>query len=540
MECHLDRVRPFAEQLGDLAGSQVGAVAQGDQLARPRIERLHRLGEVECVGDGRRKIVCRAAIVDVGRGHLTPASARCVGEHPRRDADQPRHRQAPPARRRSRGSAAPAPPSRTPRPPRLARGRCGRPRSCTAAAASPPGVPAGHGARSAPPRSHGRLAAADGQFPRTGDVNEDLPTRNPDVVFRRLDDEVVLVNMKTNLIYALNPTAARFWELLRRGSSGARRSRRGCSASSTWSAGDARHGDRHAARGVRPRGHRRLAVVHHGFLLWCDAGAEPHLDSAPTTDVARSEQLTVATIGAPSAADVAAEYRRSGTIGSPSGPAAAVVIDHGAGTVLAARDQTGLQPLFFATGANGFGVSSDARALGSRLVCRPSRTAVAAWLVGAPLEPWETLLDGMRQGSGWAPPSSLAAGTGSLSSGLRRRPARGRRRMPPSWTTSRSSGRAVGGRRTRGDPPLRRPGLHGRRGGGRGRGRPTRRRPAFALSVDFPGASERTIQRLVASGLHLTSLEAELTADQSLLARGFDRIATAGRRLRCGHPCSTT
>jgi hypothetical protein len=48
-------------------------------------------------------------------------------------------------------------------------------------------------------------------------VNEDLPTRNPDVVFRRLDDEVVLVDMKTNLIYALNPTAARFWELYAEG-----------------------------------------------------------------------------------------------------------------------------------------------------------------------------------------------------------------------------------------------------------------------------------------------------------------------------------
>jgi hypothetical protein len=44
-------------------------------------------------------------------------------------------------------------------------------------------------------------------------VTQDLPSRNPDVLFRRLGDEMVLVHMKTNEIYALNPTGARFWEL---------------------------------------------------------------------------------------------------------------------------------------------------------------------------------------------------------------------------------------------------------------------------------------------------------------------------------------
>jgi hypothetical protein len=37
---------------------------------------------------------------------------------------------------------------------------------------------------------------------------------NPDVVARRMDDEVVLVHLRTNRIFTLNPTAARFWELL--------------------------------------------------------------------------------------------------------------------------------------------------------------------------------------------------------------------------------------------------------------------------------------------------------------------------------------
>jgi hypothetical protein len=40
---------------------------------------------------------------------------------------------------------------------------------------------------------------------------------HPDVVWRRLDEEVVLVHLKTNRIYSLNPTAARFWELLSEG-----------------------------------------------------------------------------------------------------------------------------------------------------------------------------------------------------------------------------------------------------------------------------------------------------------------------------------
>ena len=39
------------------------------------------------------------------------------------------------------------------------------------------------------------------------------------VVARRVDDEVVVVDLATNRIYALNPTGARFWELLADGQS---------------------------------------------------------------------------------------------------------------------------------------------------------------------------------------------------------------------------------------------------------------------------------------------------------------------------------
>ena len=42
---------------------------------------------------------------------------------------------------------------------------------------------------------------------------------HPDVLARRVGDEVVLVHMGRNEIFALNPTGARLWELLSEGSS---------------------------------------------------------------------------------------------------------------------------------------------------------------------------------------------------------------------------------------------------------------------------------------------------------------------------------
>ncbi len=40
---------------------------------------------------------------------------------------------------------------------------------------------------------------------------------NPNVLFRRLDNEVVLFHLGTDRFYELNGTAARFWELLEEG-----------------------------------------------------------------------------------------------------------------------------------------------------------------------------------------------------------------------------------------------------------------------------------------------------------------------------------
>lgn len=37
---------------------------------------------------------------------------------------------------------------------------------------------------------------------------------NPDVLWRRLDDEVILMQLKTDQMFSLNRTGGRFWELI--------------------------------------------------------------------------------------------------------------------------------------------------------------------------------------------------------------------------------------------------------------------------------------------------------------------------------------
>jgi hypothetical protein len=44
------------------------------------------------------------------------------------------------------------------------------------------------------------------------------PKPDPDVLWRRFDSEVVLLQLRTDRFLALNATAARFWELLAGGS----------------------------------------------------------------------------------------------------------------------------------------------------------------------------------------------------------------------------------------------------------------------------------------------------------------------------------
>src|SRR5829696_3032146 len=83
--------------------------------------------------------------------------------------------------------------------------RVRRPGGCLRAAARPP--------RPAYRRRLRGLAAST----KSCEVTE-TPRPHPDVSWRRLGDEVVIVHLKTNQIYRLNRTAARFWELVAEGS----------------------------------------------------------------------------------------------------------------------------------------------------------------------------------------------------------------------------------------------------------------------------------------------------------------------------------
>lgn len=64
------------------------------------------------------------------------------------------------------------------------------------------------------------LAASCDFAPAVGDYDQrmdELPRPNPDVVFRDVEGETVLVHLGTNRIYALNATGARLWQLLTEG-----------------------------------------------------------------------------------------------------------------------------------------------------------------------------------------------------------------------------------------------------------------------------------------------------------------------------------
>lgn len=48
-------------------------------------------------------------------------------------------------------------------------------------------------------------------------IDPDAVKPNPNVIFRRLADEIVLFHLGTDRFYELNGTAARFWEMLTEG-----------------------------------------------------------------------------------------------------------------------------------------------------------------------------------------------------------------------------------------------------------------------------------------------------------------------------------
>ena len=90
MERHLDRVRLQAEELADLAGSQVGAVAERDQLAVAVAERRHRLAKIE----PRRRVGIELSRRDLVRQlrHGERLRAEVLADLSSGNADQPRGR----------------------------------------------------------------------------------------------------------------------------------------------------------------------------------------------------------------------------------------------------------------------------------------------------------------------------------------------------------------------------------------------------------------------------------------------------------------
>jgi len=47
----------------------------------------------------------------------------------------------------------------------------------------------------------------------------DIFQKCDDVISKKMDDEMVLVNLKSEIIYTLNATGAKFWELIEEGKS---------------------------------------------------------------------------------------------------------------------------------------------------------------------------------------------------------------------------------------------------------------------------------------------------------------------------------
>jgi hypothetical protein len=57
------------------------------------------------------------------------------------------------------------------------------------------------------------------EVPASGPANGPTYRPAPDVVSRQLDNQAVLVNLKTNRIFELNRTGARLWELVEQAAS---------------------------------------------------------------------------------------------------------------------------------------------------------------------------------------------------------------------------------------------------------------------------------------------------------------------------------
>jgi hypothetical protein len=87
MQGNLNRVRALIEQRADLAGAEVGAVAQCEQLTVALVESVERAVQVEPVAAGASK--SPGAATSAGSADAGGLAARCESTE-RRDTDQPR------------------------------------------------------------------------------------------------------------------------------------------------------------------------------------------------------------------------------------------------------------------------------------------------------------------------------------------------------------------------------------------------------------------------------------------------------------------
>jgi hypothetical protein len=52
---------------------------------------------------------------------------------------------------------------------------------------------------------------------RTFDLNSEIFTIDPNIIYRRIDEEIILINLKTERIFILNNTGAKLWDYLSEG-----------------------------------------------------------------------------------------------------------------------------------------------------------------------------------------------------------------------------------------------------------------------------------------------------------------------------------
>ena len=260
---------------------------------------------------------------------------------------------------------------------------------------------------------------------------------NPDVVAQRVQDEVVLVNLRTNEIYTLNKTAARAWELIAEG-----RDRSGVEAGlaeefTVEEADVPRRARRPARRARRERadptrmtavdlraGVEALSSTPPSFLAHysVEAGLELAQGRDETAIAAGDETCTVVfagrlvdqeRLGGPASAEtqstaklLLAAYRARGEaiFGDLRGVFAVVIHDRRKDTLLFARDQLGHHSLFFARESGAVHLSDSI----ARLVRHPEvpssidRVVVAEMLIHRTRSADETGFESVKRArSGW-------------------------------------------------------------------------------------------------------------------------------------------